>query len=383
MPQTINKYRILVASPSDVRDERESMDEVIDELNITYGNKANKIIELIKWETHSAPAVSEASPQDIIDKDLGTDYDLFIGILWKKFGTPTKECESGTEQEFRNAYSRFKRDPKSLQILFYFKTASPMSLSDIEPHELKKVNEFKNEIGDKGVYYWEYNTNEELQKFLRMHIPKRLDELGEPSANTKSKIASIETPLEEELGVIDYQEIIEESFNDSTQALLRITDATKWVGSEINKKTTELNSLTSSKQDISKKVLRDFFGRTADIMNNFASRIEPDIPIFIKSFEKGSDALFHLVTIYRSDFSISNEEDIRGAINSLEGLMSGIESSLSGTKSFLDTISNLPRMAKELNQARRNVEAKLEELINKLIICHSIVIELQKNLHKK
>ena len=387
MPKKIDKYRILVASPNDVRDERESIKEVIDELNNTYGVRENVVIELVRWETHSAPAISNTSIQDIIDKDLGDDYDLFVGILWKKFGTPTKKFDSGTEQEFRNAYSRFVANPSTVQILFYFKTLPPLSLSDIEPNELRKVNEFKQILGEKSVLYWEYNTIEDLQKFLRIHITKRLDELIKnyqsqilaPQSNNEVKF---ESTTEEELGVIDYQEIIEESFGDSTSALLRITEATNWIGKEIKKKTSEISSLSSSKQMIGKKTLRDFFSRTASILNDYASRIEPDIPIFIRNFEKGTDAISNLVMIYRTDFGESKQNDIDNVKNSIEALKKEIGISLMKVKYFLDSVNNLPRMAKELNQARRNVEIKLKELLNKTEVAHSIVTELQKNLNK-
>lgn len=387
MPQSIDKYRILVSSPSDVLDERESMDIVITELNHTYGSRTNVILELVKWETHSAPAASETDVQDLIDKDLGSDYDLFIGILWKKFGTPTTKYGSGTEQEFRNAHLRFKQDPKSLQILFYFKTSAPFSLSDIDPLQLEKVNMFKSELGNKGVYYWDYNTNEELQRFLRFHIPKRIDELRKSSTNFETKINLIEQPVheevpnEEELGIIDYQEIAEESFGDSTQALLRIAEATEWVGKEITIKTDELTSLTSRKKDISKKVQRDFYRRTANIMNDFANRIEPDIPIFINRFEIGIDAFSNLVTLYRSDLVGTHEENIQEAIDSIKSIASGIQDGLHGMESFLVSVSNLPRMEKQLNRARRNVEIKLKQLINKLEVSYSIAIELYKNLN--
>ena len=51
--------------------------------------------------------------QEVIDENIG-DYDLFIGILWKRFGTPTKTHESGTQQEFENALKNGK------EVMFYF-----------------------------------------------------------------------------------------------------------------------------------------------------------------------------------------------------------------------------------------------------------------------
>ena len=80
----------------------------------------------------------------MIDKDFGTDYDLFIGIIWKKFGTSTNNYGSGTEQEFNGAFTKFKNDPISSQILFYFKIAPPTTLSDIEHLELYKINKYQN-----------------------------------------------------------------------------------------------------------------------------------------------------------------------------------------------------------------------------------------------
>lgn len=389
MPQSIDKYKILVASPSDVLDERESIDEVIIELNRTYGTRANLILELIKWETHTAPAASETDVQDLIDKDLGSDYDLFIGILWKEFGTPTDKYNSGTEQEFRNAHQRFKQDTKSLQILFYFKNSTPLSLSEIDPLQLKEVNKFKSELGNNGIYYWNYNTIEELQRFLRIHIPMRIDELRKSNSNSELKNIRIETPVieevpnEDELGIIDYEEIVEESFGDSTQALLRITKAIEWEGKEIDKKTAEITSLTSDKKNISKKVARDIFRRTADIMNDFANRIEPDIPIFINSFARGADAFSNFITLYRSNLVDTQEEDIKEAINSITSLVSNIEGSINGMESFLLSVSILPRMEKQLNRARRNVENILKELINKLEVSYSIANELYKNLNEQ
>jgi hypothetical protein len=49
-------------------------------------------------------------------------------------------------------------------------------------------------------------------------------------------------------------------------------------------------------------------------------------------------------------------------------------------QSFLKSVSDLPRMAKELNQAKRNIVAKLTALINKLEVSYSISLELKKDL---
>ena len=43
---------------------------------------------------------------------------------------------------------------------------------------MKKIQEFKNEIGkNKKTLYFEYNEINELNQFLRIHIPLRINDL--------------------------------------------------------------------------------------------------------------------------------------------------------------------------------------------------------------
>ena len=41
-----------------------------------------------------------SDPQQIINSQVSDEYDIFIGILWTRFGTPTERAGSGTEEEF-------------------------------------------------------------------------------------------------------------------------------------------------------------------------------------------------------------------------------------------------------------------------------------------
>lgn len=388
MPELISKYRIFLASPYDLSDERESINEVINELNLTYGNPNNIVLELLKWETNSAPAISNNEVQSIINEDIPT-YDLFIGLLWMRFGTPTIEFGSGTEEEFNIAYKKFKENNNSLQILLYFKNASPKTLDDINPEQLGKIQNFKSSLGEKNILYWDFNSNEELSRFLRLHIPTRIENLKSKNnyptiiKEIPSIVETIEVQeIEEELGIIDYQELIEEYFNISTQSLTRISEATVWIGKEINRKASEINTLVSKNknQPISIKVKRNIFGRTAESMNNYANRIEPEIPIYIKNFEKGIDSFSKLIMIYKSDFN-DKKDDVIEASDSLDYLTVQIELSLINLGEFLNSIEQLPKMSKELNYAKRNVANKLSDFIAKLEMSITIGKEVYKNIN--
>src|SRR5688500_10112896 len=117
MPQ--RRIRIFVASPGDVQEERNILSEIINELNFTLTAlmpEKGAFLELVKWETHAYPAAGR--PQAIINKQVGS-YDIFIGIMWKRFGTDTGVAESGTIEEFNNAFERWKEIGQP-HVMFYF-----------------------------------------------------------------------------------------------------------------------------------------------------------------------------------------------------------------------------------------------------------------------
>jgi len=163
--------------------------------------------------------------------------------------------------------------------------------------------------------------------------------------------------------------------------MMRISSAMQWIGKEMNKKTAEINRLIKNNngQPISSKVQRNIYERTAIAMNEFASRIEPEIPIYINNFENGIDAFAKMAIIYRSDFE-ENENEIEEAKIALENLLIQIAGGVESMKIMCETVDALPRMSKELNKARSNVSEKIQDMINKIQISYSIANEVHKNL---
>ena len=163
--QTVKKVRLFVASPGDVQRERDSIVRVVTELNNTIGYNLELVIELVRWETHAHPALGR--PQGVINAQIG-DYDIFVGIMWKRFGTPTGQADSGTEEEFNLAYEEWKRDD-SLRVLFYFSQAKYTLNSVSETEQAAKVLAFKDELKTKGLI-WEYANPSEFPNLLRQHL---------------------------------------------------------------------------------------------------------------------------------------------------------------------------------------------------------------------
>jgi hypothetical protein len=122
--EAIRLIRVFVSSPGDVSKERETLDEVITSINDVIGKRRGVRLEAWKWEDQVVPQIGP-SPQAVVDAQLPT-YDIYLGIMASRFGTPTERYGSGTEKEFRDALARWGEEGAPW-ILFYFHDNPPPS----------------------------------------------------------------------------------------------------------------------------------------------------------------------------------------------------------------------------------------------------------------
>lgn len=164
--------RVFVASPEDVMPERTGLARVIQHLNHTYEKSRVPVRwELKRWETHSYPAPGRA--QKNITEQIG-EYDVFVGLMWRRFGTPSGKADSGTEEEYRRAYRSWKR-LREPHIMFYFSAAPappPKTLEDAE--QLYKVVRFRSEIREQNLIA-EYDGPADFENVIRPHLDDLLE----------------------------------------------------------------------------------------------------------------------------------------------------------------------------------------------------------------
>ena len=89
--------------------------------------------------------------------------------MWKKFGTATDVAPSGTVEEFDRAYTRHTVLPGTVNIMFYFKTA-PVNRDEIEPEQIKLIDEFRKNLGGKGILWNKYKSMKDFEKKVMMHL---------------------------------------------------------------------------------------------------------------------------------------------------------------------------------------------------------------------
>jgi hypothetical protein len=137
MPTSRRIFTVFLASPSDVETERGTAENVVDIVNKSVANRVGWHIDLRRWEDMPP---SFGRPQDSINP-LVKECDLFIGLLWERWGQPTGIYSSGFEEEFELAKARRRSDGVP-EIWLTFKDVDLSKMKD-PGKELTKVIEFR------------------------------------------------------------------------------------------------------------------------------------------------------------------------------------------------------------------------------------------------
>jgi hypothetical protein len=195
------RIRLFLSSPGDVNPEREKVPAVVTEIKRIF-DYLDVNIEVIDWKTHVAPDMGR--PQEVINRQIG-DYDIFVGIMWKRFGTRTGPAESGTEEEFRIAYKNWQRFQRP-RIMFYFCLRPYMPMNTEESSQFLKVVAFREELQQKGLV-WEYQSPEDFADALRTHLVNIVKERFLPRGEEPPTMADFKKYLRYLMSISKYIDI--------------------------------------------------------------------------------------------------------------------------------------------------------------------------------
>jgi hypothetical protein len=169
-------YKVLIASPSDVPDERSVVSNVIQEWNIENASEYKTVFIPIKWETNAYPTIKvEGRPQEFINEQLVRNCDVLIGIFWTKLGTPTGKADSGTAEEINEFLEAGKH------VMLYFSTV-PVALDAADSNQYRKLKKFKETCKPKGIVE-SYDSVDELARKVKLHLTYWLREQKPPMQN--------------------------------------------------------------------------------------------------------------------------------------------------------------------------------------------------------
>lgn len=140
----------LVASPEELRPERELMEHVIRDLNQGWISTSNLYVDLVKWESAPFGPGVHVEADASRDKPAANEFDLFIGLLWGHFHEPPPSwVGAGTIKEFERAYESFYYK-HTCEALFYFKEGEGSRSPD--PEAQAKVDAFRSNLGNPSIW---------------------------------------------------------------------------------------------------------------------------------------------------------------------------------------------------------------------------------------
>ncbi|ENM5780024.1 TPA: hypothetical protein ACMDRZ_003673 [Vibrio cholerae] len=179
-------FRVLIASPSDVIEEREIAVRTIQEWNDLHSHDRQIVLLPLRWESHSSPEYGRR-PQEVINRQIVDDCDFLVGIFWSKIGSPTGVKESGTIEEISRVASASK------PVMLYFSNAKK-DLEDIDLDQLAKLRDFKKQTYPNALvenYTTQVEFRDKLSKHLEMQI-RQLIASGKDGALSKGLLSEIE-----------------------------------------------------------------------------------------------------------------------------------------------------------------------------------------------
>lgn len=153
MPTKRTFVKVFLSSPGDLESQREDIATRLRSLSRIYEQR-DVSLEII---TGAVPPPRMGRPQQQIN--VFSDCDIFVGMIWLRFGTPTGGINqstgqlflSGTEEEFHLAYDSWKKTGRP-EILFYCCNRAPDRLEDIHPEQFARVVSFKESFRATGSH---------------------------------------------------------------------------------------------------------------------------------------------------------------------------------------------------------------------------------------
>lgn len=187
---TQHVLRVFIASPGDVVEERHAARQVVDNLNDVLHGHLGWHVQLLGWED-TLPGCGR--PQGIINKDVDT-CDLFLGVVWQRWGSPTGRYSSGFEEEFKRALRRHRK-MGAPEIWLSFRAVDSDRIKD-PGDQLKRVLAFRqDQIKSRDVLFKEHADKDEwatnLYKWLLTYI---LDRASSPARSDSADVAAPAAP---------------------------------------------------------------------------------------------------------------------------------------------------------------------------------------------
>lgn len=266
MSRNITQYDLLISCPGDAANAVDVIKCVVEEFNQQFSDALGITIRWRYWKD-SVYAESGGKPQDLLNKQIVDTSDLAVAIFKTRFGSPTDNYGSGTEEEIERMLSEGRQ-------VFMFFDESPVSPADFDSAEYQRVQEFKGRYKDKGIF-WTYKSEDEFKNVFRAHITRHFMTLSnENAAEGKSELvirSYTEGGLKEDIQLLPFDM---GGFISSNKLIAQIRDLIKQI-SEMQLVMSNLPVQPAFELFVGKKV--EIENNTISIIKTVADNLEIEL----------------------------------------------------------------------------------------------------------
>ncbi|MBK8501090.1 MAG: hypothetical protein IPL46_02180 [Saprospiraceae bacterium] len=384
----IRELRIFLGSPMDVEVERTIVQEVIDEINITYGTPNNLNVKLVNWENYSFPAIGE-DPQDVINKQVPYDYDVFLCIFWTRIGTRTYRSRSGTIEELEIAHQKVANG-ENVEIMGYFKTEHPQSLKDIT-EEYFEVRNLQKEFGKTGLYK-EYTSTDKFKDIFRINFTQylnaRIGKLGKPSKSIEdlpavidvgnkkrleiyNKLSSLNLDLIGDSDLMDTIDIISSKTEQLTFILDDVTNNVGHMNDRVRRATDEMNIANRiSDNRLRTRKQKIVVNQLANDLDIISDKYDLDLPMFKETYLELINSLVRIYKVFESYMSEPEKESKKEMIDSIDGTIESLAD-------LLVEMSKVPKLTSKYGQAQIRQMKLLKGMTEELLFGRELLDEIE------
>lgn len=363
MPQPVLVYKLLLSSPRGIQEDRDAVRRAVEEVNSVLRSDGIAV-EIRDWESDVRPSIG-LDGQDVVNTQIVDGVDIAVVLIQNRIGGATPRAPSGTVEEARIVIARRERG-ENVDLMVFFKSPK-VDLSEDALDELKKVLEFRNELESKGVFWKGYDAAADIERLVRTHLPNAIRSLhaGGPDQPLRAIVdAAASKELEEdqieEDGALDLEIQFSDAIGDYTSCLERLTTNSEKLTEAFDLHTKEITAI-GARESRDPKEARRAINRSVDTIKSFNFGIEKDFPVLKATGDVLTDVLPKLIGMSGQEVA-ALPNDMEALAQLIGDLASRSIASAGSVRDLRDTFSNLPRMTRELNEAKRRGVALMDDL---------------------
>jgi hypothetical protein len=342
-----------LSSPGDLGTARDAVKSVVTELNKALGSVR---LELVTSE--DVPGGATPRAQAHINEHVD-GYDIYLGLMWLKFGSQTGAFGSGTEEEFERALKGHGENGTPAEVMFFFCTEMPSRLDDIDPASFERVRAFRKRV-QKDVYTKEFGAAAELAQILRVDLQKVVQRLLADATTRSDAVAPSQSslPASDDDGIIELIAKAEKDAEAVRDVIEDVVMITVGVSAKMETRTSELQQNVASGNRTQLIRTMDRFARD---LGQFSDALFAAATPFSDHIEGMMEAFSRAASL-----SIAMNPENRAEVDEVKlviGLMRDkIRETEIGLRTGLTAVESIPSMTRNLILARTRAIAAIGRL---------------------